>query len=86
MPLAATGLLDMITIVLAGKRKPTESQLKRLLGARKNMMRDLIDYKKYNYGNVAKGFTLAHKASTSKANLDTYRCDGSVPPEVLDGC
>ena len=86
MPLAATGLLDMIAIVLAGKRKPTESQPKRLLGARKNMLRDLIDYTQDKYGNVVNGFTLARKASMSKANLETYPCDGSVPPELLDGC
>ena len=43
LPLAATGLLDMITIVLAWKRKPTESQFKRLMGGRKHMVRDLID-------------------------------------------
>ena len=44
-PLAVTGWLDMLTIVLSGKNKPTASQLKRLLGARKHMVRDLIEYK-----------------------------------------
>ena len=43
LPLAATGLLDMITIVLAWKRKPTESKFKRLMGGRKHIVRDLID-------------------------------------------
>ena len=86
LPLAATGLLDMITIVLAGKRKPTESQLKQLLGARKNMVRDLIDYTQDKNGNVVDGFTLARKASMNEANLETCPCDGSVPPELVDGC
>ena len=85
LPLAATVLLDMITIVLAGKRKPTESQLKRLLGARKHGARPFA-YTKDKDGNLVNGFTLARKASTSEANLETYPCDGSVSPELLDRC
>ena len=41
LPLAATGLLDMFTIVLTGKNKPTAPQLKQLLEARKHMVQGL---------------------------------------------
>ncbi|CAN0573763.1 unnamed protein product, partial [Laminaria digitata] len=44
LPLAAAALLDMFTVVLVGNHKPTTSQLRRLLGARKGMVRDLVDY------------------------------------------
>ena len=86
LPLAATGLLDMITIVLAGKGKPTGSQLKRLLGARKHMVRDLVEYMQDRDANLVSGFTLGREASMSEANLDTYPCDGGVPPELLKAC
>ncbi|CAM9569145.1 unnamed protein product, partial [Ectocarpus sp. 4 AP-2014] len=44
LPLEVTGLPDMITVVLAGKQKPKLSDLGRLLGARKSIIRDIIDY------------------------------------------
>ncbi|CAN0433077.1 unnamed protein product, partial [Laminaria digitata] len=86
LPLAATGLMDMISTVLAGKGKPTESQLKRLLGARKHMVRDLIDYMQDKDANLVNDFSLARKATMSEANLDAYPCDGGVPPEILKAC
>ena len=84
LPLAATGLLDMFTIELAGKNKPIASQLKRLLGARKHKVRDLIEYMQNEDGSLVDGFCLARKASVSETNLDTYSFDGSVPQELLD--
>eukprot|EP00904_Undaria_pinnatifida_P011236 jgi/Undpi1/7242/HiC_scaffold_22.g09715.m1 len=85
LPLAATGLLDMITIVLAGKNKPTASQLKRPLGSRKHMVRDLIEYMQDKDGSLVCGFCLARrKASVNETNLNTYPSDGSVPQELLD--
>ena len=84
LPLAATGLLDMFTIVLAGKNKPTAFQLKRLLGARKHMVRDLIKYMQDKDGSLVNGFHLARTASVSDTNVDTYPSDGSAPQEVLD--
>ena len=84
LPLAATGLLDMIIIVLAGKNKPTASQLIRLLGPRKHMVRELIEYMQDKDGCLVDGFCLAgRKASVSETNLDTYPSDGSVPQELL---
>ena len=57
------------------------------------MVRNLIDYFPHHIdytqdkdGNLVNGFTLARKASMSKANLETHPCDWSVPPELLDGC
>ena len=84
LPLAATGLLDMSTIVLAGENKPTASQLELLLGARKHMVRDQIEYMQEKYGNLVNSFCLARKASVSETNLDTYSSDGGVPQKLLD--
>ncbi|CAN0572860.1 unnamed protein product, partial [Laminaria digitata] len=44
LPLAPAGLLDTFTVVLVGNHNPTTSQLRRLLGARKGMVRGLVDY------------------------------------------
>lgn len=84
LPLATTGLLDMFTIVLAGRSKPLASQLKRSLGARKHMVRDLVEYMQDKEGSLVDGFSLARQASVSKANLDTHPSDGSVLQELLD--
>ena len=69
---------------LAGKIKPTTSQLKRLLGARKHMVRDLIEYMPDKDGSLVKDFVSRRKASVSETDLDTYPSDGSVPQELLD--
>ncbi|CAN0076546.1 unnamed protein product, partial [Ectocarpus sp. 13 AM-2016] len=56
LPLAATGLLDMITVVLAGKKKPKTSDLGRLLGARKSMIRDISTTCSTKKRNLSSGF------------------------------
>ena len=50
------------------------------------MVRDLIAYTEDEDSNLVSGFTLVRKASMSEANLETYPCDGSVPPKVLNRC
>lgn len=42
LPVAVAALLDMFTVILVGNHKPTKSQLAKLLGARKGMVRDLV--------------------------------------------
>eukprot|EP00904_Undaria_pinnatifida_P011895 jgi/Undpi1/7836/HiC_scaffold_23.g10309.m1 len=84
LPLAATGLFDMFTIVLAGKNKPTASRLQRLLGARKHMVRDFIKYMQDKDISLVNGFCLAGKASVSETSLDRYPSDGSVLQDLLD--
>ena len=68
----------------AGKNKAIASQMKRLLGARKHMVRDLIEYTQEKDSSFFNGFYLARKASVSENNLDTYRSDGGVVQELLD--
>ncbi|MEP2263383.1 MAG: hypothetical protein ABJI00_18375 [Paracoccaceae bacterium] len=82
--MAATDLLDMFTIKLAGKHRPTAPQLKLLLivGARQTVVGDLIKYMKDGNILVCK-FQLAREAAFSQPNIDTYPSDGSVPEEVL---
>ena len=69
---------------LSGKNKPTASQLKRLLGDRKHVVRDLREYMQERDGSLVNGFCPAQKASVSETSLDTYPSDGSVPQGLLD--
>ncbi|CAN0022133.1 unnamed protein product, partial [Ectocarpus sp. 6 AP-2014] len=84
LPLAATGLLDMITVVLAGKKKPKPSDLGRLLGARKSMIRAIIDYTLDKEDKLVVGFPVAKSLPLSEENLDSYSEDGSIPKVLLD--
>ncbi|CAB1114899.1 unnamed protein product [Ectocarpus sp. CCAP 1310/34] len=79
LPLAATGLLDMITVVLAGKKKPKTSDLGRLLGARKSMIRDIIDYMLDKEEKLVVGFPLAKSLPISEEKLDSYSENGAIP-------
>ncbi|CAB1106336.1 unnamed protein product [Ectocarpus sp. CCAP 1310/34] len=84
LPLAATGLLDMITVVLAGKKKPKTSDLGRLLGARKSMIRDIIDYMLDKEEKLVVGFPLGKSLPISEENLDSYSENGAIPKVLLD--
>ncbi|CAM9698129.1 unnamed protein product, partial [Ectocarpus fasciculatus] len=84
LPLAATGLLDMITVVLAGEKKPKPSDLGRLLGARKSMIRDIIDYMLDKEEKLVVGFPLAKSLPISEENLDSYSENGAIPKVLLD--
>lgn len=52
-------MLDMITVVLAGKRKPKIGELGRLLGARKTVIRDTIEYMQSD--DLIVGFPIARR-------------------------
>ncbi|CAN0563683.1 unnamed protein product, partial [Ectocarpus sp. 12 AP-2014] len=84
LPLAATGLLDMITVVLAGKKKPKPFDLGRLLGARKSMIRNIIDYMLDKEEKLVVGFPLAKSLPISEENLDSYSENGAIPNVLLD--
>ncbi|CAM9280867.1 unnamed protein product, partial [Ectocarpus sp. 12 AP-2014] len=84
LPLAVTGLLDMIAVVSAGKKKPRPSDLGRLLGARKSMIRDMIDYMLDKEDKLVIGFPLAKSLPLSEENLDSYSEDGAIPKVLVD--
>ncbi|CAN0377719.1 unnamed protein product, partial [Laminaria digitata] len=83
LPLAAAGLLDMFTVVLVGNHKPTTSQLRRLLGARKGMVRGLVDYFVDKNNHLVRGFQHARQASVSQENIDTYPDELEVPSVLM---
>lgn len=83
LPLAESGLLDMITVILTGSRVPTEEQLRRLLGARKQVIADLISYMQDEENELVLGFPLSRGMEVNEASLDTFDDDGSVPPTLL---
>ena len=70
--------------MLAGKNKTIASQMKRVLGARKHMVRDLIEYMQEKDDSFVNGFCLARKASVSQNSLDTYLSGESFSQELLD--
>lgn len=75
----------MITVVLAGKKKPTKpSDLGRLLGARKSMIRDIIDCMVDKDDQLVVGFPLAKSVPVGEENLDPYCENGAVPKVFLD--
>lgn len=84
LPMAATGLLDMFTVILVGRRKPSPAQLARLLGARKHMVPDMIHYMTDELNVLIGEFALAKKACVNHANLDSYPEDGSVPADLIE--
>ncbi|CAN0090627.1 unnamed protein product, partial [Ectocarpus sp. 12 AP-2014] len=84
LPLAVTGLLDMITVVSAGNEKPRPPDLGRLLGARKSMIRDIIDYMLDEEDKLVVGFPVAKSLPLSEENLDSYSEDGAIPKVFLE--
>ena len=84
LPLAASGLLDMITVVLVGKTKPTRAQLKRYLGARKPMIRAWVDHLIDRERTLIVGYPSTEDVQISNEALDTYHADGRVPEELFN--
>ncbi|CAB1107564.1 unnamed protein product [Ectocarpus sp. CCAP 1310/34] len=82
LPLAVTGLVDMITVVLAGKKKRRPSDLGRLLGARKSMIKDTINY--MLKVKLVVSSPLAKYLPFSEESLDSYSEDGAIPKVLLD--
>lgn len=81
LPLAAADLLDMITVVFAGKKKPKVGELGRLLGARKTMIYDTIQYMQSN--DLIVGFPIARRLPFNRENLNTFPA-GGIPKELAE--
>ena len=83
LPLAAADLLDMITVVFAGKKKPKVGELGRLLGARKTMIYDTIQYMQSN--DLIVGFPIARRLPFNRetGNLNTFPA-GGIPTEFAE--
>ncbi|CAN0534723.1 unnamed protein product, partial [Laminaria digitata] len=75
--------IGQFTVVLVGNHKPTTSQLRRLLGARKGMIRDLVDCVVVKNNHLVRGFQHARQASVSQENIDTYPDELEVPSVLM---
>lgn len=82
LPLAAIGLLDMITVVLAGKHKLKFPDLGRLLGARRAVISYIIEYMRSE--NLVVGFPLARSLPVNNDNINSYPSDGGIPQAFSD--
>ena len=69
LSLAATSMPDIINIVLDGKGKQPESQIKRLLAASKHMVRKVTRPHKEKYAVSVNRFNLPRKASMGEVNF-----------------
>ncbi|CAN0510160.1 unnamed protein product, partial [Laminaria digitata] len=83
LPACDTDIAGSFTCALVGAR-PTDAQLCRLLGARRDKVADLISCQQDENNSLAGSFVLARRAAFSKDSLATYPLDGSVPPCILD--
>lgn len=83
LPACDTDIAGSFTRALVGAR-PTDAQLRRLLGSRREKVAELISYQQDENNRVSGSIVLARRAAFSKDNLETYPLDGSVPPCILD--
>lgn len=83
LPACDTDIAGSFTCALVGA-KPSVAQLRKLFGARRKMVEDLLAFQ-LDTGNYLVGVhQLARDAQLSKANLDTYMDDGFIPQAILD--
>lgn len=82
LPACDTDIVGSFTCALVGPR-PTDAQLRRLLGARQDKVAELISYQQDENDHLAGSFVLARRVVLSKDNLATYPLNGSVPASIL---
>ena len=80
---ATTDVAGSFTCALVGS-KPTPEQLRRFFGARRSMVRALLDFQLDRSDRLAGVHELARDAQTSEDNLRTYAEDGSIPKAIQE--
>ena len=83
LPACATDVAGSFTCALVGS-KPTPEQLRRFFGARRSMVRALLDFQLDRSDRLAGVHKLARDAQTSEDNLRTYAEDGSIPKAIQE--
>ena len=78
LPLAATDVLDMMTVVLAGKKKPKSKELDRLFGARKGMISDVVHHALRT--DLVLGFDIVKDLQINEENLASFP-EAGMPPD-----
>ena len=83
LPLCDTDIAGSIACALVGCR-PTEGQLRRLFGARKNMVEAIFNFLLDKNNRLVGVHDLVREAHESDENLNTYFEDGSIPKAIRD--
>lgn len=83
LPRCATDIAGSFACALVG-RKPTDEQLRRLFGARKEMVERITQFLLDANNQLVGVHELAREAQRSGENLESYPQDGSVPKAILD--
>lgn len=84
LPACDTDVAGSFTCALVGAR-PTDAQLRRLLGARRSMVEALLAFQQDRNNELVGKHSLARQAQVSPDNLATYEEDGSIPQAILEG-
>lgn len=83
LPSCDADLAGSMTVVFVGER-PTDAQLRKLLGARRSRILELMEFQKDRHNRLAGKHVLFSRAQESIENLETYPVDGAVPPAILE--
>ncbi|CAB1107609.1 unnamed protein product [Ectocarpus sp. CCAP 1310/34] len=83
LPACDTDIAGSFTCALVGA-KPSVGQLRKLFGARRKMVEDLLAFQLDKDNQLVGVHQLAQEAQLSAENLDTYKDDGSIPKAIFD--
>ena len=82
LPSCDADIAGSMTVAIVGQR-PTDAQLRKLFGARRGRILELLDFQRDVNNQLAGKHVLFHRAQTSPENLATFPRDGGVPPAIL---
>lgn len=82
LPSCDADIAGSMTVAFVGAR-PTDAQLRKLFGARRSRITELLNFQKDVGNRLAGKHVLFHRAKESLENLATYSRDGGVPPAIL---
>ncbi|CAN0159521.1 unnamed protein product, partial [Ectocarpus sp. 12 AP-2014] len=83
LPACDTNIAGSFTCAVVGC-KPNLAQLRRLLGARRQMVQNLLDFYLDKNRHSVGEHTLARQAQLAPENLNGYSTDGSIPKALQD--
>ncbi|CAN0374470.1 unnamed protein product, partial [Pylaiella littoralis] len=81
LPTLEADIAGSITCALVGAR-PTDAQLRRLLGARRSRILELMDFQRDRENILAGEHALFKQSRFSMENLESFPENGSVPPRI----
>ncbi|CAN0208553.1 unnamed protein product, partial [Scytosiphon promiscuus] len=82
LPSCDADIAGSMTVAVVGPR-PTDAQLRKLLGARQSRITALLEFQRDDNNQLAGKHVLFHRAKESPSNLSTFPIDGGIPPALL---